>query len=626
MFIFECMRSLLFVFAFLMPSGFTANAQRISCNCAPFDSVFKEYRKAKDAANISSTEEISADLALNKSPFCRIMGLNLLANVRINNSQMKEAITLIEEQKRSLDSLQCEPDSYLEYFLTKSYYHYLQDEYDSSIANSIRALEIAERTNALTRQITLRLGIASAFYRIGQPEKKMEYSRSIIPLVEKVEDESFQCQYYFNLFGAYFTYYQQKKEQSLLDSADLFNRRSLRIALRTLNKRFLPYCYEGLEMVNREEGGSPTRGIVYLDSALYYGKGSLNNAQISELLINKANLFARLGRKGQAVALADSALSYSARHPQKSVYASHLLDVSELFDELGEYKRALSLYHQSDLISDSIKSTENARVVRELEEKYNKEKNEEKIRELSQQGEIDSLQIRLLVIGVVATLVAIALIVFIYRLLLLRQRQQAIESKYRLNQALINPHFVSNALVSIQRFMLENNGQQAASYLTKFSKLMRQLLEYSREELITLEDEIELLRNYLDLQKLRLKDTFEYEIRIDGNLSPADCRIAPMFAQPFVENAVEHGAAKVGNGKVIVSFAAKGDRLLLTVEDNGPGLSGSEQNEHRSLATTLIHERIALINKSAQTPIELSIQNIQNSGGARVELLLPIYS
>lgn len=621
---FDRMRCLLVVF--LVCYYLTSSGQENDCQCVAFDSIFREYRKAKDAANLALAEKISSNLAANKSPYCKAMGLNLLANVRINASEMKEGFRLNEKQKRLLDSIDCKPDHYLEYYLTRSYYHYLQDEYDSSIANSIKALRIAERTNALSRQITLRLGIASAFYRIGQPEKKMEYSRSIIPLIEKVEDESFRCQYYFNLFGAYYTYYQQRKEKALLDSADLFNRKSLRIALRTSNKRFLPYCYEGLEMVNRDQGGSPQRGLIYLDSALLYGKGSLNNAQTSELLINKANLLAKLGRKNQAIVLADSALVYSARHPQKSVYASHLLDVSELLSELGEYQRALSLYHQGDLISDSIKSTENARMVSELEEKYNKERNEKRIKELSQEGEIKGLQIRLLVVGVAAALIAIVLIVFAYRLSLLRQQRQAIESKYRLTQALINPHFLSNALVSIQRFMLENNSAQASSYLTKFSKLMRQLLEYSREELITIESEIELLKNYLDLQKLRLKDSFNYEIVVDQNLNTMQYSIPPMFVQPFVENAVEHGASKVNQGKILISVSKEKDRLRIVIEDNGPGITHQKDTTRQSLATSLICERIDLINKSAKLPIELSIGSAEQGSGTRIELLLPIYS
>jgi tetratricopeptide (TPR) repeat protein len=595
-----------------------------ACTCESYDTIFNKYRLAKDAGDNSLAEQIALDLSNDGILYCRVLGLNLLANVKVNNSQMAAGLSLINRQRSLLDSMRCSSESFLEYYLTKSYYHYLQDEYDSSIANSIKALVIAEQTNSINRQITLRLGIGSAFYRIGQIEKKMEYSRSIIPLIEKVDDLSFKCQFYYNLFGAYYTYYTNTKhERPYLDSASLYNQKALQIARRTLNKRFLPYCYEALEIINHERNGSPMKGIVYLDSAIYYGRGSMNNAQVAELLINKANLFAEVGNKNQAIVFVDSGLYYSVKHPQKSVYASHLVDASDLYKKVGEHERALTLYREADTILDSIKSTENARMVRELEERYNKEKNEKTIKELSQEKEISKLQIRLLVLGVTIALVAIGFIIFVYHLVLLKQKQQTIESKYKLNQALINPHFLSNALVSIQRFMMENNPVQASNYLTKFSRLMRQLLEYSRQELITIEEEIEQVTNYLDIQKLRLKDRFQYEIRIDEKLAISGMSIPPMFVQPFVENAVEHGVINSEDGKIEVGFSLMGKNLLIDILDNGKGISVDANTKGSSLSTKIIQERIALLNKSGSA-IQLQISNAKMGSGTHVKLMLPI--
>jgi LytS/YehU family sensor histidine kinase len=190
----------------------------------------------------------------------------------------------------------------------------------------------------------------------------------------------------------------------------------------------------------------------------------------------------------------------------------------------------------------------------------------------------------------------------------------------------LDPHFLSNALVSIQRFMMDNNTAQASTYLTKFSRLMRQLLEYSREELITIEEEIDLLRNYLDIQKLRLKDKFEYEIRIDKSLSISECRIQPMFAQPFVENAIEHGVSGMENGKIEIAFSALGDELVLEIRDNGKGIVPGSLMEQASLSTKIIRERIALLNKANKKPIQLDIGNLASGSGTRVQLILPIYS
>lgn len=596
------------------------------CVCKQYVEVFKLYRAAKDDGDIKRAEAIAEGLSHDAIPFCRTLGLDLLANIKINASDMQTGLALIEKEKALLDSLKCSAESYMEYFISKSYYHYTQDEYDSSIANSIKALKIAEQTTDVARQIALRLGIGSAFYHSGQPLKKLEYAQSIIPLVAKITDPSLQCQYYVYLCDSYFSHYVEiDKNKAFLDSAKFYNLKAMQIAKRSSNSRFLFYCYQWLEKIHREENGAPTKGLVYVDSALHFGKGALNHEELSALLIDKAEFLALAGNKSLALAIMDSALYHSARHPQKSIYASQLIDASNLFSKLGDPKKALLLYQQGDAILDSIKSIDNSRTINELEQKYGKEKNEKTIVELSQERKINQLQIRLLIFGVLIALVAIALIVFVYRLSLLRQQQQAIESKYKLDQALINPHFLSNALVSIQSFMLENNAQQASNYLSKFSRMMRQLLEFSREDLITIEQEIDLIRNYLDIQKLRFKSKFEYTIDVDQVLAIADARISPMFTQPFIENAVEHGISQLEAGKINIVLRQQHNRLHIQIEDNGPGISKSSGSTG-SLSTTIIQERIHLLNKSGKEQISLSIGRGKKGTGTLVQLYLPISS
>jgi len=152
------------------------------------------------------------------------------------------------------------------------------------------------------------------------------------------------------------------------------------------------------------------------------------------------------------------------------------------------------------------------------------------------------------------------------------------------------------------------------------------LLEYSREEFITIEEEIDLLRNYLDIQKLRLKDKFEYEINVDSRLAISDSRIPPMFAQPFVENAIEHGIGNRENGKIVISFSEQDNQLLLEIQDDGAGISETSPGDHKSLSTIIIKERIALLNKSGKKPIQLQIGNVPGASGTRVAITLPIYS
>lgn len=611
---------------FLVILAFSQASGQSICQCDKYEQVLRQFRSARDAGDLTEAERISSELIKDTSPFCHILGINLLSNAKLAESQMESTIALIQKQKRLLDSLACDQNQYLEYYLTKSSFHYAVDEYDSSIANSLKALKIAEETHNVSRQITLRLGIGSAFYRTGQPEKKMEYARSIIPLIDQIGDSSYSCQYYFNLFGAYYTYYKANRDKSYyLDSAALYNSKALIIARKTKNRRFLPYCFEALEIINHENNGSPIVGLKYLDSALYYGRTAMSNGQISELLLNKANLLKQIRRYQLAVAYADSALYFSSQNPQKSVYASHLEDASILFGDMGDYQKALSLHREADQILDSIKSITNAKVVRELEEKYHQEKNERKIEQLSKESEINQLQIKVLIFGVLLALIAIILIIFIYRLTLLKQRKSAIESKYRLNQALINPHFLSNALVSIQRFMVENNAAEASNYLTRFSRLMRQLLESAYLDVISLEEEVELIKNYLSIQKLRFKDSFDFEIHLSDSVLNEEILIAPMFVQPFVENAVEHGINGMDNGRIDIYFELMEDRLSIIIMDNGKGINESDLGQQKSLSTTILKERVELLNKTSKQKIYMNIDKGNDRRGVKVTLLLPIH-
>lgn len=192
----------------------------------------------------------------------------------------------------------------------------------------------------------------------------------------------------------------------------------------------------------------------------------------------------------------------------------------------------------------------------------------------------------------------------------------------------MNPHFIFNAMSAIQRYMLKNDARNASHYLTRFSKLMRAVLENARNEYISLEQEIEMLEGYLALQNLKHNGSFEYTITVDENLDPEEVAIPPMFAQPFIENAVEHGVGQMASGGMItIDFGLDGELILLKICDNGIGLEqgraqqSMEQNTHRSLATQITKERIALYQKSLKKNIYFEVSSLEQ--GTQVLFRMP---
>jgi LytS/YehU family sensor histidine kinase len=228
-----------------------------------------------------------------------------------------------------------------------------------------------------------------------------------------------------------------------------------------------------------------------------------------------------------------------------------------------------------------------------------------------------------------------------YKRLLTRDRLKnelrinILELETKVVKAQMNPHFIFNSLNSIQQFILSKDNDNAYKYLSKFSKLVRKLLESTTTENITLEDEIDLLTRYIEIEALRFEETFSYEIRVDPKLNRSVCRIPHMIIQPFVENAIWHGLLdKTEGGKLSISFEYFNEKCLLCkVDDNGVGRSVTINtipltNDKYSLATEFIKKRLDLINelKDANCGFEIIDKNpsTHNETGTLVEIKVPV--
>jgi uncharacterized membrane-anchored protein YhcB (DUF1043 family) len=192
-----------------------------------------------------------------------------------------------------------------------------------------------------------------------------------------------------------------------------------------------------------------------------------------------------------------------------------------------------------------------------------------------------------------------------------------VESELKALRAQMNPHFIFNAINSIQTFVIRNESEQAQRYLTKFSRLIRSVLEHSRNESILLSSEVETLRLYMELEALRASFAFDYEIRVDPALTKKSVYIPTMLVQPFVENAILHGILPLAGrqGKLQVSFSEVGDTLVCMISDNGIGrnaameLKRKKDQKRKSLGTEMTAQRIENLNRNASFSISLQIKD-----------------
>lgn len=207
---------------------------------------------------------------------------------------------------------------------------------------------------------------------------------------------------------------------------------------------------------------------------------------------------------------------------------------------------------------------------------------------------------------------------------LIRLRIQRIRNRLQLENNLLdmerkalrlqmNPHFIFNALDSISSFIFKNDPQKAVRYLNNFAKLMRLTLESSMEHLHPVETEVSILKNYLELEKLRFQGKFDYSIDLDDEID-YDIGIPPMLIQPHVENAILHGLKPMASGgKLELRFELNDDddMLIIEIEDNGIGRQKAKEfnrkKDHRSMATQINEDRIRLLKMSKNEKIDIAI-------------------
>jgi len=206
-----------------------------------------------------------------------------------------------------------------------------------------------------------------------------------------------------------------------------------------------------------------------------------------------------------------------------------------------------------------------------------------------------------------------------------RLQKQMVSSKLKSLQSQLNPHFVFNSMNSIQNLILTNDKEGAYTYLSKFASLMRDNLQMSEESFVYFEDEINHLKKYLELEKLRFIETFQYNIIINKKVS--NHKIPSTIIQPFVENAIKHGLLhkKTGDKKIEIIFSQSKNILVCEIIDNGIGIEKSKKinskNNTKSFSTKAIKEKLDLLKKYYHTDIGFHYEEV--SVGTKLILKIP---
>lgn len=364
-----------------------------------------------------------------------------------------------------------------------------------------------------------------------------------------------------------------------------------------------------------------------LNEGFVQGSSQLKAKEITSL----ADIYLLKKEDSMAVALLNESylLSIKNGHVLEAKKCVERLD--SIFQSKGKKELSLQLYKdflaQLPTVIAKDSSMLDTELVAETENRIKELENEKALKDnLIKRKNIFNY---LLLGSVLVLAVFVTIVLSILRKLRIRNKKIALQSLRRE----MNPHFIFNSLNSINQFIANNNELEANQYLTKFSTLMRRVMENSKEDFVLLANEMELLENYLELEKRRFPDKFDYRIEIDDTLMADNHYYMPgMLVQPHLENAVWHGLRYVETkGHVHLSFSKTPRGMLIVIEDNGIGIAESQKHKTanqkkrsgRGISNT--QERIAILNSLYNQQIVCQVEDkpAPNSG-VKVTLSVPL--
>lgn len=342
-----------------------------------------------------------------------------------------------------------------------------------------------------------------------------------------------------------------------------------------------------------------------------------------------------------ALKYVDSTLVFSERENLIEATMDAYDVQTRVYQRMGKFDKAfesLAKYHE---FKDSLNERKVQQTLEEIKAKYEGEKKDKEIQVLKRDNEIKNLQLSRKNTLIYSILAIIILIIFGAFLVIGRRdkirkeqsNRKLTEWKLQALRLQMNPHFIFNVLNSIH-YLIDKDKDSASIYLTKISKLMRMVLENSVNYTIALSEEIEILKLYIELEKMRFDNDLEFEIKIDNDIDPVETLIPTMIVQPYVENAIHHGLMlKHANGKVSVHFSKQGEMLKISVEDNGIGrvksleLKTTNAFKRKSLGMSVTRERLELLNSFYQQRIIENVIDLYDDTnapiGTKIEIILP---
>ncbi|MCO5259451.1 MAG: tetratricopeptide repeat protein [Crocinitomicaceae bacterium] len=589
--------------------------------------VFYLKRMVRMAKSIDSKQYLAeANLLLSK---------NHTLNTKMKDSALYYINTALQFARRTPNKILL-ADCFHQQSLTYKAFGQL----DLSAAKDILALQIATEIKNYRQVAIYSLEIGRVQFTIHNVQDAEYYYKQALDESKNVKDDNLYANSLVELANVYFTKKQYNEAiKNCLQAITLFEKLN--------NREGLGASFNTLGMIYREQKEFNHAGTQFNHALVNYESiGDLQ--QIAVVYHNVATVF-------YANKKYENALNYLFRSidiskttgANNQLYENYRL-ISTIYRDLGQTKKALDYLQIYVNYIDSNATEQSLSKIAELNELYRAEQRDRLI--LSQADSIDkqrqqrqltatqleniklrnTFQIYVIIGFILLIIMAIVIVRNRWIRDKIRQQQRETEMAQTLLRAQMNPHFVFNAMSVIQSYIYENDTKNSAKFLVNFSRLMRLILENSPKDEIPIQLEVEILQKYLETQKMRFENRFEFSINVEGDLEHEKAMIPPMITQPFIENAIEHGQLHtIDGGFIRITFRKKLHMLEIIIEDNGIGRKGAEMNkksrEHKSMAMNITRERIENLNRKYRTEGFLKIEDYNKTleTGTKIVISLP---
>jgi tetratricopeptide (TPR) repeat protein len=480
----------------------------------------------------------------------------------------------------------------------------------------LKALEVFEKSHEERRMAIAMMNIGNLYEDQKDYNLALDYYTRALDLAYKTEDHKRIAECLINVGNIY-------SEMGDYRTARDYYEKSLKIQLEQKFNYTLSDCYQNIG-TSWEKEAEYDKALEYYTKSLALAQEEDDKSTLAQVLASIANIYVIKKDFKHGYETAQQSLKIAEVNSDLYNVKNALELLSKASEGLHDPGLALAYYKRFSAIKDSLFSSEKYKSIKEVEAKYELEKKEQQLALLQQKNQVQMLTIsrrnRFLISSAVLIFLLIVIGIGTFRNSRLKARHQAVELEQKLLRSQMNPHFIFNSLIAIQSYIYKKDPVQAGDFLAKFADLIRITLENSRSEFVLLEKEIKMLQYYLDLQCLRFEHKFCYTISLDETIDSQALRIPPMLAQPFIENAIEHGLRfKQENGLIEISYQKQNGHLRLTVQDNGIGREKARELEiskqHQSMATSITRERLEILSRRHKQKFNLELTDLTREDG-----------